>query len=30
VFNESDFPYSTSSTPSLDPELAYLFHDPVV
>ena len=31
VFDESDFPYSTSSTPSLDPELASLFPtDPVV
>src|SRR6185312_7388252 len=31
VFDESDFPYSTSSTPSPDPELASLFPtDPVV
>src|SRR6185295_4448568 len=31
VFNESDFPYSTSSTPSPDPELKSLFPtDPVV
>ena len=31
VFNESDFPYSTSSTPSPDPELESLFPtDPVV
>ena len=25
VFDESDFPYSTSSTPSPDPELESLF-----
>src|SRR6185312_15114513 len=31
VFDESDFPYSTSSTPSPDPELESLFStDPVV
>ena len=31
VFDESDFPYSTSSTPFLDPELESLFPtDPVV
>src|SRR6185312_8911537 len=31
VFDESDFPYSTSSTPSPDPELDSLFStDPVV
>src|SRR6185436_2707744 len=31
VFDESDFPYSTSSTPSSDPELTSLFpSDPVV
>ena len=31
VFDESDFPYSTSSTPSSDPELASLFPtNPVV
>jgi hypothetical protein len=30
VFDESDFPYSTSSTPSSAPELESLFSDPVV
>jgi hypothetical protein len=29
VFDESDFPYSTSSTPSPDHKLASMFSDPV-